>query len=93
LIAKATTVVAVAPLSDAQRVTILLELYAWITDWSASAKLVITRRDYLIRLGIAKRRKSRGGNGGESGGGGNTGSSGNPAASGNPGGTPGGSVG
>lgn len=34
----------------------LVDLYFWITDWSAQARVVITRRDYLIRLGLASRK-------------------------------------
>jgi hypothetical protein len=36
----------------------LLALHAWYMEWSAAARSEITRRDYLIRLGLA-RRKSR----------------------------------
>lgn len=32
-------------------------LRAWYDDWSETAKIVITRRDQLIRLGLAKRKK------------------------------------
>lgn len=32
-------------------------LYAWWCDWSATARVVITRRDHLIRLGLATRRR------------------------------------
>lgn len=33
-------------------------LYAWWRDWSATARVVITRRDQLIRLGLAERRRT-----------------------------------
>jgi hypothetical protein len=46
-----------ATLSDAERLQILTELYGWISDWSATARLVITRRQHLIALGIASPRK------------------------------------
>lgn len=31
------------------------ELHAWLRDWSACARTEITRRDWLIRLGIGRR--------------------------------------
>jgi hypothetical protein len=34
----------------------LIDVYAWVQDWTDSARSVITRRDHLIRLGIGKRR-------------------------------------
>ena len=43
---------------DAERETILLELYRWHTMWSAYARNTITRRDHLIALGLASRRKN-----------------------------------
>ncbi len=33
-------------------------LRAWYEDWSETARAVITRRDHLIRLGLAKRKKA-----------------------------------
>jgi hypothetical protein len=39
-----------------ERMSALLEVYAWVQDWTDSARAVITRRDQLIRLGIGKRR-------------------------------------
>lgn len=36
----------------------LRALRAWFDDWSETARIVVTRRDYLIRLGLAKRKKS-----------------------------------
>jgi hypothetical protein len=35
----------------------LLELHAWYKDWSETARAVIKRRDHLILLGLAKRRR------------------------------------
>jgi hypothetical protein len=65
------TITPLAPMSGKERETILLELYAWFNDWSTMAKTVITRRDHMIRLGFAKRRKStpKDGGGGSTGGG------------------------
>ncbi len=36
----------------------LKELRAWYKDWSQTARAVITRKDYLIMLGLSKRRRS-----------------------------------
>src|SRR5262249_44765520 len=58
LVTIAQTVVIVPPVSDGERIALLREGYAWITDWAATARTVITRRDQLVRLGLAKRRKS-----------------------------------
>lgn len=33
-------------------------LDAWLRDWRGTARVLITRRDHLIRLGLAERRKS-----------------------------------
>ncbi len=43
-----------------ERMAALTELYAWVQDWTDSARAVITRRDQLIRLGIGKRRARSG---------------------------------
>jgi len=40
----------------AKRTIALRKIHAWLTAWSDMARTVITRRDHLIRLGIAKRR-------------------------------------
>jgi hypothetical protein len=37
----------------------LLELRAWLTDWRHVAKIVITRRDLRLNLGIGKRRTKK----------------------------------
>ena len=34
----------------------LLELHGWYQEWAETARAEITRRDYLIRLGLAQRR-------------------------------------
>ncbi len=34
-------------------------LHAWVRDWSECARAVITRRDWLIRLGIGRRKPRR----------------------------------
>ena len=41
---------------DAARLEALRKIQAWITAWSEMARTVVTRRDQLIKLGIAKRR-------------------------------------
>ena len=38
----------------------LLELRAWYKDWSETARAVIRRKDYLVMLGLSKRRVNRG---------------------------------
>ena len=45
-----------APPPVDERMAALGEVYAWVQDWTDSARSVITRRDHLIRLGIGKRR-------------------------------------
>jgi hypothetical protein len=44
---------------DEARLPDLLALYRWYRDWSETARAVITRRDWLIRLGLANRRSSK----------------------------------
>lgn len=63
LVGVATTAVTPEPPSDPavhERDAALTELRAWYKDWSETARAVITRKDYLIRLGLSKRRSSRG---------------------------------
>ncbi|MFS8071398.1 MAG: hypothetical protein ACMG6S_33930, partial [Byssovorax sp.] len=36
----------------------VLKLHAWYGEWSEVARAVIKRRDHLIRLGLAKRKKT-----------------------------------
>lgn len=43
---------------EQRRLEALAELRAWYDDWSATARAVIQRRDYLIMLGLASRRSS-----------------------------------
>jgi hypothetical protein len=57
LVATARTVTAVEPISDDERSKILLELYGWLTDWATQAKRVIKKRQHLITLGLAARKK------------------------------------
>jgi hypothetical protein len=42
-----------AAVQEQQRLSALIALYAWFADWSETAKTVVKRRDYLIRLGFA----------------------------------------
>ncbi len=42
---------------NAERANALLELHGWYTEWADTARAVITRRDHLISLGLAKRKK------------------------------------
>jgi hypothetical protein len=35
------------------------KLDAWLRDWRESARVLITRRDYQIRLGLAERRAAK----------------------------------
>jgi hypothetical protein len=44
------------PKRDGQRLEALRKIHAWVTAWSEMARTVVTRRDQLIKLGIAKRR-------------------------------------
>jgi len=56
-----------APVVDASAVTEALEehvhalaaLRAWYEEWSEIARATVTRRDYLIRLGLAKRKSNK----------------------------------
>lgn len=52
-----------APLLEAapvaERDAALMQLRAWLMDWSDTARAVIKRRDQLIRLGIARRRSKK----------------------------------
>ncbi len=47
------------PAAD-QRDEALLNLLAWYKDWSETARAVVHRKDYLIMLGLSKRRQSKG---------------------------------
>ena len=50
-----------APDADAgaERLATLRKIYAWITAWGEMARTAVTRRDQLIRLGLAKRRAAK----------------------------------
>lgn len=41
---------------EAERQKALVELREWFLDWSETARSVVPRRDYLIRLGLANRK-------------------------------------
>lgn len=63
LIATAESVSAVPPVdekgkanAEAKRIATLEACRAWNEEWSAIARVVIKRRDYLILLGLAKRK-------------------------------------
>lgn len=47
--------------SAEERDQALVELRAWYKDWSETARAVITRKDYLIMLGLSKRRSAESG--------------------------------
>jgi hypothetical protein len=59
LVTTAQTMVVPKPISDAERDATLMKLYAWHNEWSTIARLVLTRRDHQIAVGIAKRRKAK----------------------------------
>jgi hypothetical protein len=48
-----------APDAAAERLATLRKIYAWISAWSEMARTAVTRRDQLIRLGLAKRRAAK----------------------------------
>jgi hypothetical protein len=56
-----TVTLGAAPIQDEDRRKSLLDLHAWLSDWSATARMVIQRRDHLILLGLSKRKKGRAG--------------------------------
>lgn len=45
-----------APIDPGRRQTLALELRAWLRDWRETARVLVTRRDYQIQLGLASRR-------------------------------------
>jgi hypothetical protein len=57
--ATAQTLIVTKPISDAEREATLQKLYAWHNEWSTIARMVLTRRDHQIAVGIAKRRKAK----------------------------------
>ena len=50
---------ATAPVIDTKHTEALQALYVWYREWSKTAHAVITKRAYLISLGLAKRRSSK----------------------------------
>jgi hypothetical protein len=46
-----------------ERIDELTALYRWYSDWAATARAVIARRDYLIAMGLAERVRRRGARG------------------------------
>ena len=48
-----------AEASEEEQREALLKLKSWYGEWSEMARAVIGRRDYLIRLGLAKRKVSK----------------------------------
>lgn len=45
--------------AEVDRIEALNALRAWFEDWTDTARAVVTRRDYLIRLGLAKRKGNK----------------------------------
>ncbi len=58
--AKGTGKVAAPTSSDEEYEQALLQLRDWYTEWSEITRLVVKRRDHLIRLGLAERRRAGG---------------------------------
>ncbi len=48
-----------APVDDTKHQAALLAVYRWHREWSKTARAVITKRAYLISLGLAKRQSTR----------------------------------
>ena len=63
LIETATTAAPIAPdpvdEGPSERQQAARRLHAWLADWRETARVVITRGDYLIRLGLVNRRTGR----------------------------------
>jgi hypothetical protein len=59
LVKTAQTLIVTKPISDVEREATLQTLYAWHNEWSTIARMVLTRRDHQIAVGIAKRRKAK----------------------------------
>jgi hypothetical protein len=49
----------VAPVDDTKHQAALLAVYLWHREWSKTARAVITKRAYLISLGLAKRKSTK----------------------------------
>lgn len=47
------------PEEDLDRQESLMELHAWLEEWTEMARVSIRRRDHLIALGLVKRRKKK----------------------------------
>jgi len=58
--AKGTGKVAAPTSSDEEYEQALLQLRDWYTEWSEITRLIVKRRDHLIRLGLAERRTAGG---------------------------------
>ena len=50
---------AAAPVADTKREEALHALYVWYREWSKTARAVISKRAYLISLGLAKRKSPK----------------------------------
>ena len=50
---------AAAPVDDTKHQAALYAVYLWHREWSKTAKAVISKRAYLISLGLAKRKSSK----------------------------------
>lgn len=48
-----------APVVDTKREEALHALYVWYREWSKTARAVISKRAYLISLGLAKRKSPK----------------------------------
>lgn len=51
-------IVTPAPSPD-EREEKLVKLHTWFSDWSETARAVVTRRDYLVLMGFAKRKRAK----------------------------------
>jgi hypothetical protein len=51
--------VVTAPASPDERHQKLVQLHTWFSDWSETARAVVTRRDYLMLMGFAKRKRAK----------------------------------
>jgi hypothetical protein len=58
-IAQAAKVPVVETTNPDERHQKLVQLHVWFSDWSETARAVITRRDYLLLMGFAKRKQSK----------------------------------
>jgi hypothetical protein len=72
------------PISDEERHLALIDLKHWYDDWAETAHTIVKRRDYLIRMGLASRRRDPGTDGGTDAGGGTAGGSSGGTGGGSP---------